>query len=326
MIDSDINTALRPIFGTEVHPQRRRQPDGVVDLPLLPAAIYEKVSDSWVEAATMCGISDTHNVRLQVDVYARPYKRCLQLAEEAALALDPFGLRLTKQCFPEDPDRASRVLLEYSIWEAADIEIPEPAMPLELASISPTSARGGDPTLVLSLFGQFALGDIVECVGFGVMPTAQVSATELQAVAASACFVVDGASFDVVVHRAAEVSAAMPFQVLNAPEPASVDPLTLEEGAGSATVTVTGTSFLSGDVIVIDGEPQTTVVDSATALHCAYTATGAAGDVLPVQVRHQAADGAWLYTPRSSAPEITIVEVPPMLLGGFAAGFDGGFG
>lgn len=117
MIDADINAALRPIFGTEVHPQRRRQPDGTLAVPLLPAAIYEKVSDNYLDAATFCGISDSHNVRLQVDVYARPYKTCLQLAEQAAQALDPLGLRISKQCFPEDPDRASRVLLEFSIWE-----------------------------------------------------------------------------------------------------------------------------------------------------------------------------------------------------------------
>jgi hypothetical protein len=118
MIDEDVNAALRPIFGTEVHPLRRRQPDTPLDVPLLPAAIYDRISDDWQAANTNCGSTPLHNVRLQVDVYARPYKQARALAESAAQELDALAgwLRLTKSFFPDDADKASRLMLEYSVW------------------------------------------------------------------------------------------------------------------------------------------------------------------------------------------------------------------
>jgi hypothetical protein len=123
MILEDLVSALSPIFAGEVHPVRRRQVDMPNAAPLLPAAVITMVSDDWQAGTTACGISDLHEVRVQVDVYAKTYQAARGKAIDSAHAMDAIGgIRLTMADFPDFEEKAYRYLLDYRFWRGSDFD------------------------------------------------------------------------------------------------------------------------------------------------------------------------------------------------------------
>jgi hypothetical protein len=75
----------------------------------------------------------------------------------------------------------------------------------------------------------------------------------------------------------------------------SISPTTHASGGGAFTLTVTGTSFVNGDVIVVNNVDQTTTFVNATTMTASVTPAGSPGTVA-VQVKRGTTLGAGSVT------------------------------
>ncbi len=159
-------------------------------------------------------------------------------------------------------------LLSVSIVNLAAVSNPVPV----LSTISPSSATAGDAALTLTVNGSnFVGGSVVRWNG-SARTTTFVSATQLTA-AITAADLATAAIVPVTVFNPTPgggTSSAVNFTVNN-PVPAitSISPSLTYTGGAAFTLTVTGSNFVNGSVIQLNGSNRTTTFVSATQLQAA---------------------------------------------------------
>lgn len=144
-----------------------------------------------------------------------------------------------------------------------------------VTSISPTSAAAGSASLTLTVNGTGFLSTTTVEVGGVADPTTDVSGTQLT-VTVSAAQLASGAQLSVIALNGSISSGSgtpIALQVTNpAPTISAVSPSVESVGVVAPVITVTGTGFVSGTVIQVNGSNRTTTYTSATQVSVALTA------------------------------------------------------
>jgi hypothetical protein len=147
-----------------------------------------------------------------------------------------------------------------------------------LASLSPSSATAGSGDFTLTVSGSnFVNGSVVQ-VGGSSRNTAFVSSTQLTATIPAADVASAGTISITVVNSApgGGTSAAQSLAVNNpVPSLSSISPANVSPGSGGFTLTVTGSNYVNGSVVQVNGSSRSTTFVSGTQL----TAAILAGDV-----------------------------------------------
>jgi hypothetical protein len=154
-----------------------------------------------------------------------------------------------------------------TITATRTISVVEPA-PM-LSAISPVTATAGGPPFVLTVSGSGFINGTSVLWNGAVLTTTDVSPTQLTAVVPAANISVTG-----VVSVSATtpgpgggVSGVLPFTVLNpVPTITAFSPPNALAGSPDVTLTITGTGFVSGTVVLWNGAPLTTTFLSPTKL------------------------------------------------------------
>src|SRR5262249_31661294 len=113
-----------------------------------------------------------------------------------------------------------------------------------------------------------------------------------------------------VINPGGLTSATLPFTVNNpAPSLTSISPSTVSPGSAGFTLTLTGSSFVSGSVVQVNGAGRTTTFVSGTQLTAAIPASDVAGaGSLSITVVNPTPGGG-----TSSAVTLTVANPVPSL-------------
>jgi hypothetical protein len=196
---------------------------------------------------------------------------------------------------------------------AATLTVTNPANPVPvMSSISPGSVTAGSGGFTLTVNGSsFVSGSVVQVNG-SARATTFVSSTQLTA-AIAASDVASSATLSITVNNPAPgggTSSAASLTVTNpAPVMSSISPSSVTAGSGGFTLTVNGSSFVSGAVVQVNGSARATTFVSSTQL----TASVGAGDVaspgtLSITVNNPAPGGG-----TSSAATLTVTNPAPVM-------------
>jgi hypothetical protein len=145
-----------------------------------------------------------------------------------------------------------------------------------LASISPTSVGAGGGNFTLTVNGSnFVSGSVVQVNGAS-RTTTFVSSTQLTATVVAGDIASPGTISITVVNTApgGGTSAAASLTVTNpAPVLGSISPNSVQAGSAAITLTVNGSSFVSGSIVRVNGSNRTTTFVSSTQLTAAIPAS-----------------------------------------------------
>ncbi|MGH9769945.1 MAG: IPT/TIG domain-containing protein [Blastocatellia bacterium] len=206
----------------------------------------------------------------------------------------------------------------------AIIQPPNPA-PM-VASINPSTVNAGGAAFTLMVNGSgFVSASVVQLNGAN-RPTTFVNAGQLTAQIAAADIAVSGTAAIRVVSPApgGGTSNEVTLTIIN-PVPAitSLNPNVVAEGSGDFTLTVTGTNFVNGAQVRINGAPRPTTFVSSTQLTTNIAASEvAAPGTLNVQVVNPDPGGGASNTValeirrRNPVPRITTINPETILAGG----------
>lgn len=190
-----------------------------------------------------------------------------------------------------------------------------------LSSISPNSVNAGGPAFTMTVTGSnFVSGSTVQVNGSG-RATTFVSNTQLTATI-SASDVASPATLSISVNNGAPgggTSSALTLTV-NTPVPSlsSISPNSATAGSSALTLTVTGSNFVSGSVVKVNGSNRTTTFVSNTQLRAAIPASDlATGALLSVTVFTPAPGGgisaSVTFTVNNPVPSISSIS-PPLVI------------
>ena len=192
------------------------------------------------------------------------------------------------------------------------VTAPNP-LPL-LTGLAPGSASRGSTSLTLTVSGSgFVSGSIVRWNGES-RTTSFVSPTQLTAQIAATDLAVAGTAQVTVVNPSpgGGVSNSLTFTITGSSDPlptiTQISPEAVFAGSGSFTITVTGTNFVSGSRVEVDGSERSTSYVSATVL----TATIPAADIATAGNRQIAvrSPGGGL----SNTRPLAVIGLPPALI------------
>ena len=179
-----------------------------------------------------------------------------------------------------------------------------------LSSISPSSATAGGTTFTMSASGSnFVNGSVIQVNGSN-RTTTFVSGTQLTASIPSGDIASTGTLNIRVINPGGLTSGTLPFAVNNpVPSLASISPSTVSPGSAGFTLTLTGTNFISGSVVQVNGTSRTTTFVSGTQLTAAIAASdvASAGSVSITVLNPTPGGGT------SSALTLTIANPVPSL-------------
>jgi hypothetical protein len=148
--------------------------------------------------------------------------------------------------------------------------------PPSLASISPTSATAGSPGFTLTVTGSNFVSASVVRVNGASRTTTFVSATQLTA-AIPASDIASAGTLSVTVFTPTPgggTSTALAFTVTSPPPSlTSISPSTAIAGGPAFTLTATGSNFVSGSIVQVNGANRTTTFVSSTQLTAAIPAS-----------------------------------------------------
>lgn len=143
-----------------------------------------------------------------------------------------------------------------------------------VASIAPSSTPVGSAALTLAISGTSFESDSVVQVGGSTVPSTYVSSTQLTATVPASAMTTAG-QLSVVVLNGTQSSGSGVSLAVDNPTPTltSISPSTLYAGATvAATVTATGTNFVSTSEVEFNGSPRPTTFVSSTQLTFQVTA------------------------------------------------------
>lgn len=172
-----------------------------------------------------------------------------------------------------------------------------------LASISPTSTAAGTSSVSLTATGSnFTSASQIEIAGTPVV-TNLVSSTQLTATVTSS-LLANAGTIPVAVVTGGQITSSVTFTVNNpAPTVTNLAPLSVAAGSTAATITLTGTGFVSGSTGSVNGSARPTALLSSTQLQITLSATDlAAIGTVPVVVTNPSPGGG-----ASTASNVTVV-------------------
>jgi hypothetical protein len=191
---------------------------------------------------------------------------------------------------------------------------PTPQNPVPvLSSISPTTAHAGDAAFTLTVNGtSFISSSRVRWNGSD-RTTTFVSSTQLTA-AIPASDIATGGTASVTVFNPTPgggTSSAATFSINNpAPTLTDISPNSVTAGGTDVTLTLTGTNFVSGSIVLWNGDNRTTTFVSSTQLTAAISAADvAAAGTAQVTVFNPAPAGG-----TSAASTFTITAMAPLAI------------
>lgn len=187
-----------------------------------------------------------------------------------------------------------------------------------IATLSPSSVIAGDVEFTLTVTGtNFTNRSVINVSGVPKATTFQTSTGALQASVTAAEITAPG-TLNITVTDGTSVSAPVGLEVRR-PAIATVTPNVLPFGATSATITVTGTAFLTTSTIFFRGNPLPTVFNADGSLTGTLSATdlGTPGEFFVV-VRNSAATtspGVLVTVASAGGPVITSIDPSSLLTG-----------
>ncbi|MGI4756368.1 MAG: beta strand repeat-containing protein [Janthinobacterium lividum] len=166
---------------------------------------------------------------------------------------------------------------------------PAQSVPVTIATVSPTNIPVGSGDLSLTVTGTgFTSGSVVS-VNNAVETTAYVSATQLKATVPAAQLSVGAVLSVGVKSETASVTADPAATALSVDNPvpslAFISPKAATIGMADTTVTVTGTNFVPGVALAVNGTPRSSTYVSATQMTAQLSAADfTAAGTLPLNV------------------------------------------
>lgn len=166
-----------------------------------------------------------------------------------------------------------------------------------IASLVPNSAAAGGPAFTLQISGNAFGPSSVVTFGSTVVSSAYVNPAMLEASVPSSAIAIAGTPLVTVTNPGGSPSAGSPFSVGNggnnpAPAAVSVLPTNVPAGNSSLTLTVTGSNFVQGSVVQVNGSTRPTTYVSATSLTAMLPSTDFAhSGTLSITVNNPAPGG-----------------------------------
>lgn len=136
-----------------------------------------------------------------------------------------------------------------------------------VSTFLPASASAGGPGFTLTVNGSGFLQGSQVSFNLNNVPTTFVSATQLTASIPASAIAIAGNPYVIVTNPGGLVSVLTTFTVNNPlPTGGSVTPPSLPAGSAALTLNVTGTGFVSGSVVFVNGNSRVTSFVSSTSL------------------------------------------------------------
>ncbi len=201
---------------------------------------------------------------------------------------------------------------------AFPINAPTPS----ITSLNPTSATAGGAAFTLTVNGtSFLTGAVVQWNGTA-LTTTFVSATQLTAAVPASLIATAGSGSIAALNAGGSPSATVTFPI-NAPTPSitSLSPTSATAGGAAFTLTVNGTSFLTGAKVQWNGTALTTTFVSSTQLTAAVAASliAAPGTASVTAVNTGGSPSATVAFPiNAPTPSITSLSPTSATVGGAA--------
>jgi peptidoglycan/xylan/chitin deacetylase (PgdA/CDA1 family) len=186
-------------------------------------------------------------------------------------------------------------------------------LPPAVADLSPSVATAGSPAFTLTVYGSnFVSGAKVRWNGAD-RTTTFVSATQLQASITAANIATPGMIPVTVLNPDGGLSNAMTFTVWGpAPAVTGLSPSYATAGGSAFTLTVSGTSFVSGAKVRWNGADRTTTFVSATQLRASIPAADiASAGTIPVTVLNPDGGLSNSMTFEVRVPPPTVMSLSP---------------
>ncbi|HWZ46028.1 MAG TPA: IPT/TIG domain-containing protein [Candidatus Saccharimonadales bacterium] len=200
-------------------------------------------------------------------------------------------------------------------WQSspANFTVTGSATPPVLSSISPTSVTAGGPAFTLTATGSNFVNGASVRVGGSNRTTTFVSGSQLNASIPASDIASPGTLAVTVANPDGSTSAAITLTVNspNNPVPvlASISPTSVPVGSGGFTLTATGSNFVSGAVVQVNGSSRTTTFVSGTQLSADIPAgDDAAAGSLSIAVVNPGPGGG-----TSSSVTLTVTNSAPVL-------------
>ncbi len=206
-------------------------------------------------------------------------------------------------------------------WQSGAQNLTVLATAPTLTGVSPSSAIAGSGSLTLTATGtNFADTSVIQVNGTN-RTTAFVSSTQLTATLTAGDLANAGSLSITVTTASSGTSAPLTFTVNNpVPSLASISPSTVAAGGAAFTLTVSGTNFVNGSVVQVNGSSRSTAFVSGTQLSASIPASdiASAGTLSITVVNPAPGGGASAALPlvvNSPAPSLTSISPASAIVG-----------
>jgi hypothetical protein len=143
-----------------------------------------------------------------------------------------------------------------------------------IGALVPASKTAGDPAFTLQITGTGFTTSSVVTFKSGVVSSAFVDATLLQAAIPASDIAVAGTPFVTVANPGGSPSLVKTFTVNNpVPGASSLSPSSVPAGSAAITLSVTGTNFTTSSTVLVNGSSRATTFVSSTSLNAALPAS-----------------------------------------------------
>ena len=145
--------------------------------------------------------------------------------------------------------------------------LPASVQPTVVGTLVPASATAGGPAFTLTVTGSGFTATSVMSFNLNNEPTTYVSSTQLTAIIPASAIAVAGDPVVIVTNPGVGVSLLATF-VVNNPPPGggTVSPPSLPAGSAALTLNITGTNFVQGSTVLVNGSSRVTTYVSSTLL------------------------------------------------------------
>lgn len=143
-----------------------------------------------------------------------------------------------------------------------------------VSSVAPSVVLAGSTTTTVTITGAGFTTSTVVQLGGVTEPTTYVSSTQVTAVIPTSQLLAAGTAAVVASNGGTSVSAGTVTLEIDNPLPSvtQISPTTLTAGSASASVAITGTGFVTGTTVQVDGSARQTTFVSGTQVTALLTA------------------------------------------------------
>jgi hypothetical protein len=159
-------------------------------------------------------------------------------------------------------------------WTSNTVNLTVAAATPVLSGISPASAVAGSNPIAITANGSSFTSNSVIQVNGSVRSTTFISSTQLSSTLTSADLVVAGSLSITVSTQGGGTSSPVTFTVLNpTPSLSTLSPASVIAGGSAFTLTVTGSNFVNGSTVQVNGSSRATTYVSGTQLTASISAS-----------------------------------------------------